>query len=176
MQALCQLHILLWFEKMYGNMTEIVLPLPPCYCGRSSSTKQQRWEVLKFFEGTHNLAFDVKQNLATVSVGRRREEGRQTGALQLSGSTQSGMGHPASNCLFILCQRDLHISMSLRTAREVREQSRERLWGAGERTGKGKGLFWQKFQVAQSLCSSILLDLSTYRIFFSDRQPPWRVH
>lgn len=78
------------------------------------------------FEGTHNLAFDVRKNLAPVSVGRGGEEGGQTGALQLSGSTQSGMGHPASNCPFIQRQRDLHISMSLRTAREVRKQRKGR--------------------------------------------------
>lgn len=86
-------------------------------------------------EGTHNLAFNVRRNLAAASVGRRREEGRQTGALQLSGSAQSGTGHPASNCLFILRQRDLHISMSVRAAREVREQGGER---AEKKESEGK--------------------------------------
>lgn len=86
-------------------------------------------------EGMHNLAFDVRRNLAAASVGRRREEGRQTGALQLSGSAQSGTGHPASNCLFILRQRDLHISMSVRAAREVREQGGER---AEKKESEGK--------------------------------------
>lgn len=45
-------------------------------------------------------------------VGGEGREGGQTGALKLSGIAQSGVGRPARNCLFIPCQRDLHISMS----------------------------------------------------------------
>lgn len=132
--------------------------------------------VLNSLKGAHNLAFDVRQNLATVSVGRR-EEGRQTGALQLSGSTQSGMGHPASNCLFILCQRDLHISMSLRTAREVREQSREEQGKESEAREKRWERKRPKFKVVLNLCSSVLpvCPPIEYSILTGRRQPPWRV-
>lgn len=52
-------------------------------------------------------------------MGRKEENGRQTGALQLIGTTQSGTGHPASSCVFILCQMDLQIALSQCAARKV---------------------------------------------------------
>lgn len=161
LQELCQLYIsLLWFQKMYSYMTETFLPhLFLLWKVLLSQTAALIGHTL--FQGTHNLAFDVRQNLAAASMGRRREEGRQTGALQLSGSTQSGTGHPASNCLFILCQKDLHISMSLCTAREVQEQSR------GEQRQRKRADFDQNL---------VSVQIYSYRILFSDWQPPRRVH
>lgn len=69
------------------------------------------------------------------------------------------MGHPASNCLFIPCQRDLHISMSLRTAREVREQSggeQRKEAKLEKKDEREKHYFDQIFKVVLSLGSSIL--------------------
>lgn len=131
MQALRQLYIALFNWRKSIVTGHKLFYRPPIVKGPLGQTAALI--DFKLFEGAHNLAFDVRQNLATASVGRRREKGRQTGVLQLSVSPQSGMGQSASNCLFILCQRDLHISMILCTAREVWEQRKE---ASKERRGK----------------------------------------
>lgn len=155
--TLSALHLLPLISEMY----QTVLP-HPFLLWKVLFSQTAALIGLKLFEGTHNLAFDVRQNLAAVSMGRQRKEGGQTGALQLSGSTQSGTGHPASNCLFILCQKDLHISMSLCTAKEVQEQS------MGEQRHRKRAYFDQKWV-------GVYIQIYSHRILFSERQSPRRV-
>lgn len=158
------LHLVTFLSENDENIIEIIL------CSRYFILKAFSGQTVsligfKPFKQAHTVTSSLKSNRTWPQwawiAGERR--GRQTGALQLSGSTQSGMGHPASNCLFILCQRDLHIPMSPPAAREVQRRKKEgRLRGNNE---KELG-FHKEMYGCTALVVEISPALSTFRALF----------
>lgn len=145
---------------MYTNMMEIVLPLP-ILLWKDLVSQTALLMGFKLFEGTHNLAFDVRQNLATVSVGRRREDGRQKWDAPIKWQHTKWHGascqllsiHPMSKG-FAHLNESTHCQRSLRAEQMRAEKGRkaQEKWSERKRAD-----FYPKFTVALILCSSILL-------------------